>query len=98
MPALADGEACVKLNAGWGKGYSRVGAALFKLGRLEDAMKAYKDGLAVERSAALAEGLEEVEAALAAPQPLSWQILLPHPRPHAARAGLIAAQSERLQL
>jgi stress-induced-phosphoprotein 1 len=66
--ALADAEACVKLNAGWSKGYSRVGAALFKLGRLEDAAKAYKDGLAVERSAALAEGLEEVEAALAARQ------------------------------
>ena len=64
--ALRDAQRCVELNAAWSKGYGRLGAALFKLNRLEDAQKAFKDGLAVERSAALAEGLQEVEGALAA--------------------------------
>ena len=64
--ALKDAEECVRLNKTWSKGYGRLGAALFKLNRLEDAAAAFKDGLAVEASPSLTEGLAEVEAAQAA--------------------------------
>ncbi len=35
---------CVSLKSDWAKGYSRLGAAHFGLGQLEEAAKAYKDG------------------------------------------------------
>jgi tetratricopeptide (TPR) repeat protein len=45
--ALKDAEQCVTLDATWAKGYGRKGAALFALGRLDDALAAYKHGTAV---------------------------------------------------
>jgi len=63
---LKDSEECVRLKPNWGKGFGRKGAALFKLGALEEAAKAYKDGIAVERTDALEEGLQEVESAMMA--------------------------------
>ncbi len=45
------------------QGYSRKGAALFQLGRLEEAETAYKDGLMKDSSnSMLKTGLEEVKA------------------------------------
>ena len=46
--ALEDGKKCVELKADFAKGYSRVGLAYFKLGQLEDAKKAYQDGMCVD--------------------------------------------------
>jgi len=45
------------------QGYSRKGAALFQLGRLEDAESAYKEGLMKSPdNTILKSGLEEVKA------------------------------------
>lgn len=65
--ALADAEKCIELSPSFVKGYSRQGAALFGLGRLADAKTAYQRGLSVDpTNSALKEGLNEVDAAVAA--------------------------------
>ena len=43
--ALDDGKQCVSLKPDWAKGYGRVGLALFKLGKVDEAKKAYQDGM-----------------------------------------------------
>lgn len=43
--ALADGKKCVELKPDWAKGYGRVGLALFKLGKVDEAKKSYEDGV-----------------------------------------------------
>ncbi len=48
--AIDDANKCISIKPGWGKGY---GAALHGAGDLEGALKAYKDGLAVEPGANL---------------------------------------------
>lgn len=45
--ALADAEACIAKNAGWGKGYGRKGAAFHGKGQYEAAIQAYEEGLKV---------------------------------------------------
>lgn len=35
---------CVSIKPEWAKGYSRLGAAYFGLGQLDEAIQAYKDG------------------------------------------------------
>ncbi|KAG8458108.1 hypothetical protein KFE25_012768 [Diacronema lutheri] len=63
--ALADADKCIALNGAWGKGYSRKGAALIGLGRLEDAIAAFEDGLKHEPdNASLRSGLEDARAKL----------------------------------
>lgn len=67
--ALQDADACIQLKRDWPKGYSRRGAALYALGRLADAQRAYQDGLALHgANPALLDGLRSVEAKLAAAQ------------------------------
>jgi tetratricopeptide (TPR) repeat protein len=62
--ALEDGARCVELKSDWGKGYSRKGAALHSLGRLEEAASVFEAGLAVDPgNEALKQGLAEVHAA-----------------------------------
>lgn len=46
--AFDDGQKCVSLNAGWAKGYIRLGAALHGLRKYDEAITAYNKGLEVE--------------------------------------------------
>eukprot|EP00903_Cladosiphon_okamuranus_P008550 g8208.t1 len=43
--ALMDAERCVEVNPSWAKGHSRMGTALFRLGRHDKAAEAYSKGL-----------------------------------------------------
>eukprot|EP00752_Nemacystus_decipiens_P008036 g7181.t1 len=43
--ALNDAARCVEVNPAWAKGYSRMGAALFRLGKHDKAASAYSKGL-----------------------------------------------------
>jgi tetratricopeptide (TPR) repeat protein len=62
-PALEDAERTVQLKPDWGKGYSRKGSALAYLGRIDESIKAYEEGLVHEPdNAQLKEGLEGVRA------------------------------------
>lgn len=62
-PALEDAEKTVQLKPDWGKGYSRKGSALAYLGRTDESIKAYEEGLVHEPdNAQLKEGLEGVRA------------------------------------
>lgn len=61
--ALADAEKTIQLKPDWGKGYSRKGSALAFLGRAEEAIKAYEEGLKYDpNNVQLKEGIEEVKA------------------------------------
>jgi len=59
--ALDDAKQSVKLKPDFAKAYSRLGFAQFKLNDLEEAEKAYKDGLKIEpNNESLKNGLEEI--------------------------------------
>ncbi|KAJ9600999.1 hypothetical protein L9F63_000837 [Diploptera punctata] len=65
VQALEDAEKTVQLKPDWGKGmgYSRKGSALAYLGRIDESVKAYEDGLRHEPdNAQLREGLQGVKA------------------------------------
>ena len=63
--ARADGKKCTELNPRWAKGYSRLGCALLSLGKSEDAMRAYAQGLTVDpTSQTLLDGLTEARLKL----------------------------------
>jgi len=80
--ALADGRKCVELKPDWAKGYGRVGLPLFKLGKVEEAQKAYEEGLALDGSnATLKDGLAQCQQAASKPSgggmfgPQIWQTI-----------------------
>lgn len=63
--ALEDAHKTVEINPTWAKGYSRVAAAEFGLGKLEDAEKSYSKTLELDPSnKAAKEGLESVQHAI----------------------------------
>ena len=66
--AVDEANACIKLKPEWGKGYSRLGAALFFSGRAAEAAQAYAKGLAIEpTNETLMQGLQSANAAIKAP-------------------------------
>jgi len=46
--ALADAEDCIRLQPSWAKGYSRKGAALFRMDKLAGARDAFEKGLQLD--------------------------------------------------
>jgi len=66
--AWQDAKECVRLRPDWPKGYARLGFGLVHLFRLEEAQKAYQDGLNLEPDKdvekTLRAGLEDVAAKL----------------------------------
>lgn len=68
--AIEDGKKTTELRPEWGKGWSRLGAALQGNGNVKEAHDAFAKGLEVDPSnAQLQKGLEATEAALNAPPP-----------------------------
>jgi heat shock protein 1/8 len=56
--AVADGRMCLELKPEWGKGYARLGAALFSARNYVEAAKVYATGVGKEpTNALLTEGL-----------------------------------------
>ena len=67
--ALEDGEASIRINPSFVKGYSRVGLALFKLGKHEEATSVIDKGLELDpNNELLRKDKEAIEAASAGPQ------------------------------
>jgi heat shock protein 1/8 len=65
--AVADAKKCITLKPDWGKGYSRLGAALFYRKDYDQAEDAYTKGIAVDpENAQLQQGLAQVHAAMKA--------------------------------
>lgn len=96
--ALADAKECVRLSPTWSKGYSRLGAALWKAGKLKEAKDAYEAGLKLEPSSAvLKQGRDDVAKALeTTPQDAQRKEEVPEPKMEtgpATSAGT-AAQAE----
>jgi len=64
--ALEDAQACVRHQPdGWAKGYSRLGAAHYGLGELNEALDAYRKSLAIEpTNEAIREQVAELEKSI----------------------------------
>ena len=65
-PALADADQAIQLSPQWVKGYSRRGAALYGMGRMQEALDAYEAGLRIEPgSAQMAQAAADVRQRMA---------------------------------
>lgn len=61
-PAVDDARKVLELTPRWAKAYSRLGAALVGLNKLDEAQKVYRKGLDVDRgNPVLLQGLQQVE-------------------------------------
>jgi tetratricopeptide (TPR) repeat protein len=66
--ALKDSEICLVLGPSWSKGYARRAAALFRLGRFQDAAKSYEQALLGDPfNVSLQDGLAKAKLAAADP-------------------------------
>ncbi|OQR83425.1 heat shock cognate 70 kDa protein, partial [Achlya hypogyna] len=64
-PAMADANKCIEIDAKWGKGYARLGAAYYFIKSYEKAVQAYSKGLSVDKgNKQLLAGLTQAQAAL----------------------------------
>ena len=64
--ALADAELVIQLSPEWVKGYSRRGAALYGMGRMQEALQTYEAGLRIDpTSAQMAQAAADVRQHLA---------------------------------
>lgn len=71
--ALQDAEKTVQLKPDWGKGYSRQGAALSFLGKVDEAIAAYEKGITVDpNNAQLRDSLNEVRCILFCWNLMAW--------------------------
>lgn len=62
VKALEDAEKTVQLKPDWPKGYSRKGSCLAYLGKYDESIKTYEEGLKLDpNNAQLNEGLQEVK-------------------------------------
>jgi len=60
--ALEDGNKIVEVKVDWAKGYSRKGAALQGLGRIDEAIETFEQGLQIDPSnAALKKALDDIQ-------------------------------------
>jgi len=76
--ALEDAESCIGLSPDWAKGYSRKAAALHFLGRLNDSVAAYKEGLLKSPGdSGLTKGLAAVENEQCGPSPGTGRLFGP---------------------
>ncbi|CAH3145626.1 unnamed protein product [Pocillopora meandrina] len=76
--ALSDAKKCVELKPDWGKGYSRLGAALSFLKLYDEAEKAYTKGLQLDpENAQLKSGLEEARAMAQRNNPMTNPFAIP---------------------
>lgn len=89
--ALADAAQCLKANMAFAKGHSRRGAALFRLGRFQEAAAAYEAGLALEpANAEMRKALAEAQKATVDNRPLGVDELRPKLNAFLARNALAA--------
>jgi stress-induced-phosphoprotein 1 len=69
--ALLDADKCVTIKPDWAKSYSRKGAALHQLSRLQEALEVYKLGLeACPNDSSLESALKSVQSLLSSSQAL----------------------------
>lgn len=62
--AAEDAEECVKINPTWSKGFSRLGAANFGLGNLDEAERNYKQAMELDTTnKAAKDGLDQIHRA-----------------------------------
>lgn len=92
--ALADADACIAANPSWPKGYGRKGAALHHLGRIDESVAAYDEGLKADPgNAALTSGRESAARAQMA-NPFSdivaWAATDPRFREHMADPSFVS--------
>jgi stress-induced-phosphoprotein 1 len=89
--ALKDAAQCLRANPAFAKGHSRRGAALFRLGRFQEAAAAYEAGLALEpANAEMRKALAEVQKAAVDNRPLGMNELRPKLNAFLARNALAA--------
>ena len=86
--ALADADRVLQLSPTWVKGYSRRGAALYGMGRMQEALDTYEAGLGIEPgSAQMAQAADDVRQRMADMPTQSVRCSQPPDRPPSQPTG-----------